>query len=385
MNKLNFTHINLSNNNNNVEFPSFKKNSKGWINYDVRNDFPQRIINLNNESSLNKSILENKVTYIIGDGIDDDNENYYGLPNISESWNSLIEKITKDYTIFGGFAFQVILNENKSNVSLYHTDFSKVRCGEFNEFGKVLNYYISNDWTKISGKLAPVPIQAWGTTTPESGKAYLFYYFDYQSGLQFYPVPAYYAGIRYIESDIALSYFYKNSINNNFTGSYIITMPSNPTDEEKAVFQKEFEENFTGVKNSGNFVVLWGENETVKPVITPISASNNVNLYNSTNDIIFQKICTAHRLTSPSLAGISGRNANSYNNTEIVTSYILYNYTVIQNIRNKILETINQFVVKNGYQKLQIKELPVIEKIVESASFTQSIDVSKEEKKKEEK
>jgi hypothetical protein len=258
-----------------------------------------------------------------------------------------------------------------------------VRIGLYDNYGKVLNYYISNDWTKTQGKLAPLPIEAWGVNEPQAEKAYLYYYKDYQSGLDFYPIPSYFSAHKYIEADIELSNFYLNSIKNNFTASYIVAMPSNPTDEEKEVFEKEFSENFTGTDKSGNFVILWGENTQDKPVITQISSSQNVRLYDSTNDIVFQKICTGHRLSSPALAGVSGRQANSYNNSEIITSYIVYNFTVIQSIRNKVLEVINQFVVKNGYRKLTIAELPVIEKIVESASFTQDINVAETEDEKE--
>lgn len=363
--KLSYTNINL--NSQTPTFPNFKK-YKNWVNYGDNNDFPQRIINLNNESAINKAILDNKVTYILGDGIDD-TESYFGIPNQTDTWDSFIEKITKDYVMFGGFCFQVIVNENGTSFSLYHTDFSKVRCGDFNEYGIILNYYISNDWTKTAGRTAPIGVKAWGTEQPSKGERYLYYYKDYTAGLDYYPIPSYYSAIDYVEADGLLAKFYRNSINNGFTPSTIITMPANPSDEEKEAFQADMERNFCGTEGANSFMVLWGESQEVKPVVTSFSASQNADLYNNVNDVIFQKIISAHRLTSPTLAGISGSGNLSGNANEITNAYILYNYTVIQQLRRNILDCLNQFVIMNGYtSKLRIKELDVIEKIAEAAT-----------------
>lgn len=363
--KLSYTHINL--NSQLPTFPDFRK-VKNWVYFGNDNNFPQRIINLNNQSAVNKAILDNKVTYICGDGIDDSID-YFGTPNQSDTWDSFIEKVSRDYTMFGGFCFQVCVNQDGTSFSLFHTDFSKVRCGDFNEFGIILNYYISNDWTRINGRTAPVGIKSWGTEQPTKGERYLYYYKDYTAGLDYYPIPSYYSAIDYIEADGLLAKFYRNSISNGFTPSTIITMPANPSDEEKEQFQADMEKNFCGTEGANSFIVLWGESQEVKPVVTAFSASQNADLYNNVNDVIFQKIISAHRLTSPTLAGISGSGNLSGNGAEITNSYILYNYTVIQQLRRNILDTLNQFIIMNGYTgRMKIKELDVISKIAEAST-----------------
>lgn len=342
-------------------YPTFSKNSKGWVNYDKDNLLPQRIIELNNESAVNKAVVDNKVTYICGAGVVD--STYYGQPNPGEDWNGLIEKLARDYVTFGGFCYQVILNENGKSVSLYHTDFSKVRIGEINEYGICLSYYLSNDWTKTYGKYAPSEITAYGAEETQKGKPYLFYYKDYEPSLDYYPIPQYYSALNYIEADGLLGKFYRNSINNGFVPSTIITMPSNPTQEHKEQFQQDIEASYTGANGASSIVVLWGESEEVKPVVTSYAASDNADLYNNVDEIIFQKIISAHRLTSPTLAGISGSGNLSGNASEIINSYILYNNTVIQQMRRKILNTLDSFVINNGYQKLEIKDLNIIDQI----------------------
>lgn len=356
-------------------YPSFSRNTKGWINYDRDNLLPQRIIELNNQSAINKAIIENKVTYICGSGLKA--EQYYGQPNPNEDWDALIEKISRDYATFGGFCFQVILNENGKSVSLFHTDFSKVRVGEVNEYGINLSFYLSNDWTKIYGKFAPTEITAYGAEEMKKGVPYLFYHKDYEPSLDYYPVPQYYSALNYIEADGLLAKFYRNSINNGFVPSTIITMPSNPSADQKEQFQHDIESSYTGSNGANSIVVLWGESDEVKPVVTSYTASGNADLYNNVDEIIFQKIISAHRLTSPTLAGISGSGNLSGNANEIINSYVLYNQTVIKKMRRKVLDTLNTFVINNGYKCLEIEDLDIVSQMQQ----TESTNPEKEEEK----
>ncbi len=342
-------------------YPTFTKSTKGWINYDRDNLLPQRIIELNNESAINKAVIENKVTYICGAGVKDGQ--YYGQPNPIDDWESLIEKVARDYVTFGGYCFQVILNENGKSISVYHTDFSKIRVGQVNEYGVYLSFYLSNDWKRTTGKYAPVEIKAYGAEEMQKGVPYLFYYKDYAPSLDYYPVPQYYSAFNYIEADGLLGKFYRNSINNGFVPSTIITMPSNPSEEQKEQFQKDIEQSYAGTNGANSIVVLWGESQEIKPVVTSYTASNNADLYNNVDEIIFQKIISAHRLTSPTLAGLSGSGNLSGNANEIINSFVLYNQTVIHQLRRKIIDTLSIFTINNGYKKLKIDDLEIVEQL----------------------
>lgn len=353
-------------------YPLFSKSTRGWINYGRDNNLPQHIIDLNNQSAVNKAIIESKVTYICGSGIDD--LSYCGQPNMSEDWDVLIEKIARDYSTFGGFCFQLIVNENGKSMSLYHTDFSKIRVGDVNEYGTALNYYLSNDWRKTSGQYAPVSIKAYGGEDLKHGTPYLFYYKDYEPGLDYYPVPHYFSAINYVEADGLLGKFYRNSINNGFAPSVIITIPGNPGEDAKAQFNRDMTNTFAGTNGANSIVVLYGESQDVKPTVTPFVASGNADLYNNVNDVIFQKIISSHRLSSPTLAGLSGSGNLSGNASEIINAFILYNYTVIHKMRRKILDMLNPFVINNGYHKLAIKELAVVEGITAIENPEKSIN-----------
>jgi len=348
-------------------FPKIKLNRGGWVDYGPKNDFPQQIVALNNRSPVNKAIIDSTVTYICGKGVRDTPENadlYVGMPNTSEAWDDLIEPIAKDYKTFAGFYWQVVVNKGSTTVSIFHQDFTTVRLGQTTATGTPLTFRISNDWTKTSGKNKPLELEVWpGMKDAKKGKAYMFYWWDYEPGLMFYSIPGYYAAMEYIKADGELGRFYNNSIENGFTPSVVISMPSNPEQEKKDVFQKEMENAFGGAKGASSIVTLWGENDNVKPTITPFNASANADIYNNVEGIVFQKIISANRLCSPTLAGVSGSGNLSGNAAEIIDAYVLYNYTVVEKMRRKILDKLNIFTKINGTAELRIDDLDVLPKI----------------------
>lgn len=354
-------------------FPVTKNNkSGGWVTYGDANDFPQEIIKTSSKSPVNKSIIQSTVTYVCGKGVKDTAktaDKYIGSPNSSEDWDDVIEKTAVDYKTFGGFYGQVIVNKDGVTVSTFHQDFSTVRVGQISDTGVPETFRIASDWKKTSGKNKPIELKVWpGMSSAAQGEAYIFYHWDYEPGMLLYCVPDWYHAIEYVKADGQLGVFYNNSINNGFTPSVVISMPSNPDDEKKAAFQTKMENAFSGAKGASSIVVLWGETDEVKPQITPFSASANADIYNNIEAIIFQKIISAHRLASPTLAGVSGTGNLSGNAKEIVNAYILYNYTVVEKMRRKILDKFNQFQAINKLADLEIAELDVLTKIKESQS-----------------
>jgi len=97
--------------------------------------------------------------------------------------------------------------------------------------------------------------------------------------------------------------------------------------------------------------------------VNAFRASANADTFNNVERIIFQKIISAHQLASPTLAGVSGSGNLSGNANEIINAYILYNYTVIEKMRGKILDHLNKFTKLNKTAPLVIEELDVIAKI----------------------
>lgn len=360
-----------------ASYPKVTANRSGWLMYGKSNMFPQELIAINSKSPVNSSIIASTVTYVCGKGVRDtagEAGKYVGRPNPVDTWDDIIERIATDYKTFGGFYKQVVVNKGSTTVSLFHQDFSAVRVGKISETGEPLTFRISNDWKKTSGKNKPLELEVWpGMRKAKKGQAYISYYWDYVPGMVNYTVPNYYSAEAYIRADGKLGPFYNNSIDSNFVPSVTISMPSNPGDDVKEAFQREMEEAYGGNAGACSIVILWGENDAVKPTITPFQAAKNADIYINVESQVFQKIISAHRLSSPTLAGVSGSGNLSGNAAEIIDAYILYNYTVIEKLRRRILDQLNIFTAINRTAPLTIDELDVLAKIKQTQDGAEEI------------
>ncbi len=384
MEKSTCTIVNLSASTDQPAHPKIQTDRSGWIKFGADNLFPQEIIAMNGKSPVNSSIVDSTVTYVCGKGVRDSDSNsgaYVGVPNSSESWDEVIEKLARDYKMFGGFYLQIVVNKGGTTVSLFHQDYSSVRIGQITETGRPLTFRISNDWTKTYGKYKPLELPVWPGSLREArkGENYIYHYWDYSPGLHYYSLPRFYPAVDYIRADGLLGPFYRNSIRNGFTPSVVVSMPSNPDEATKQDVQQKMESAFSGPQGASSIIILWGENDTVKPQITPFNASANADIYNNVEGIIFQKIVSAHRLSSPTLAGVSGGGNLSGNAAEIIDAYVLYNYTVIAQLRRNILDHLNRFTKINQTAPLVIDDLDVVARMQEQEQEQQQAESGPEE------
>lgn len=356
-------------------FPKISVNkSSGWVGFGTKNLFPQDIIQANSRSAVNNAIIRSVVTYICGKGVKDTAKTagaYVGRPNVWEQWDDVIKPTARDFKQFGGFYGQIIVNNDSKTVSVFHQDFSTVRVGRIDSKGRPETFRIAYDWTKTGGNNKPIELDIWpGIEKAKKGKAYMFHYWEYEPGLRLYCVPDWFAAIEYVKADGQLGEFYNNSIANGFTPSVVMEMPENPDDAKKAQFQSDMEAIFTGAPGASAVLILWGNGSTgeTRPKVTPFNASANADIYNNIEGIIFQKIISAHRLSSPTLAGVSGSGNLSGNAAEIIDAYVLFNYTVINQMRTTILDVFNQFQRINKVKDLSIEELDVIPKIAQASA-----------------
>lgn len=319
-----------------------------WVKFDYDNLYPERVLEIVNQSPLQKSILESKKTYILGAGLDKTEENIY-TPNMFESWQDLIEKCANDFVYLNAMAVQVILNESGNRFSFYHQPVDQVRLGNYNEQNFIEKAYLCTDWRKAQKNKNVVEIPMFGSEQPKKGKAYLLYFRPEQVGQYYYAIPEYMSASNYIMADGALSQYYNNYIHNNFSANLAIRFPIEPSEEKKEELYENLKRSFGGAENAGNILLLFGENG----VVPEISAIENVNadLYNSVMDIIKLALVSANRLTSPILAGIVTSTGFSSKSDEMIAAYTLYKLTVINTERQFILKCFNKLLEMNGHAR----------------------------------
>lgn len=368
--------------------PVNRKSSMGWVNWGIRNDYPQRLSDLYYNSVTHKDCVDFTVNAIMGDGVDYDAMSVKEgeiVPNYSESWDNIIEKCSKDMVLFGGYALQIIKNNDDKTYSFYHQPFGDVRCAERDEDGVIMSYWVCPDWTMTS-TYPPVELPAFGFQEDEeikTGKAYLYVYTDYSPDLNYYPVPQYIAGLKPIQTEIELERYDLRSVVNNFSASGILTLNRVDDDEEKQMIIQNIKAMFSGADNANSLIINFKNNDEEQPaqfVKIDKDAGNNVNLFEQSNERVTDKIVAAHRITSKALIGYNTETSMLGGEGNLLAvAFNLFNKTVVTNLRKKLIGTLNKALKMNGVEQTIIMK-PLTFNIMEvNDTSTQTEEVTNTE------
>lgn len=327
---------------------------KDFMYYGEDNLFPQKLIELYDTSAMHHTAVNAITDGIIGDGLEVIGEEY--INSNGETVDEVFEKIALDYSLYQGYALNVIWNkEGNAIAEIYHLPFSKVRSGKLNEDDKVETYFYSSDWANLR-KNPYTEYKAFDVTENKGDDASQIYYcFNYTPGNDVYPLPSYVAALNDISLDSSVSKMHASNIANGLNPSMFIQFRNGiPAPEERREIYKEIENTFTGPEASGRFFLSFAE-PGKEMEVTPITP-NNDNYYIQLDAHIQSRILTAHRLTSPLLVGIKDASGFSNNADEIKVAYAHFEGTVIEPKRKKILSTYGYILALSGLNvKLTVK------------------------------
>ena len=351
--------INLTNE---VQPKSIEVNGADWIGYgdgEYKNNYPQYLIDLYNNSATNSAIINATASMIAGeDFIVEESENleqYVALKkflqavNSQESAHELFVKLAFDLKLQGAYAINVIWSKDKTKIAeLHHVPVEQVRIGTPDENGKVDCYYLCSDWTQYRKKeYAPKHIAAFNMMDRSEGSQ-LLYAGLYSPAMELYHTPDYVASTNWIQIDNLTSDFHLNNITNGFSGSYFINFANGvPTREERVQIERQITKKFTGANNAGKFVLTFSDDANSKPEIIPIQVSDADKQYTVLNELCIQNIMIGHRVTSPMLLGVKTEGQLGGRN-ELLQAYELYMNSVVKPFQNTILKTFKKLLSVNG-------------------------------------
>lgn len=334
-----------------------RKNALGWVNWGLKNNYPNLLLDLYNQSPTHRACINFGVQSIIGNGVDLDAMQMDGtqvIPNYAETWDDIIKNISLDYLIYGSFALQVIKNNDNKTFSFWHMPLDKVRWSEYDEDGQITSYWICNDWT-ATGQYPPFQIDAFDMrdeSVIERGKPYLYVYRQYSPAMTYYTQPHYQAGIKAVQSEIEyVNYDLKTTVN-GFVPSGMLVMNEVETDEERQAIINNVTRLFTGTDNANSVMVTFRNNvDETKPEFIPFSTnSGNINLYDSANQRTVSRILAAHQIPNASLVGMPdiGQTGFASEADKLETAYQLYNKLTGNNNRMAVIKTVNQMFRMQG-------------------------------------
>ena len=308
-----------------------EKKNKGYVEFGEVNNYPEYLLSLYNESPKHGAIVKGKSTYIFGRGFEDKGQ----ANSRGESWNDILKKCVKDDELFRGYYLQVIWNRAKQISEVYHIDFSKVRVSK-----DLSTFYIKNDW--LDWKEKPREYPQFNVNEPYGSQIY--YKREYNPTSSIYPLPSYFQGLNYIESDIEVSRHILGNAKQGFVGSTLINLNNgDPINEEhKGEVEKGLLKKFTG--DSGKRVVIMfnksKENSAdIQNLGTTMLTKED---FTNINNLIQQEIFASHQITSPSLFGIKTEGQLG-GRTEIRDAYEIFNNTYVQERQEEFNQVFTDF------------------------------------------
>lgn len=333
------------------------KTSYDWVNYGKDNKYPMLLLDLYYNSIIHHSCVDFLVNAVLGDGIDysamQQDESQL-VPNMYETWENFIKKITFDVVLFGAFSFQIIKNKDDKTFSFFHQPFSTVRLGKKDENGIIKKAYLSKDWTNIFQN-KPIEIDVLGGYEDiQTSKPYLFVYQNYNPIDGYYGLPHYVGAIQAIQAEIRMKNYDLNSIMNNFTPSGFITLNQVNDDNERELILKNIEAMFKSDENANNLIVTFRNSNDDKPIeYSPIAANyDGVNLFADNNERTINRIISSHRIASKALIGLPMDSTGFSNEgTLLETAYNLTNKLIVNNLRQVVTRTVNKLLNMNGIEQ----------------------------------
>jgi len=324
-----------------VEIPILKEtpSRKNYYMTNLADDFFDQLIHYYENGNVHSTFVDNLSSRIIGTGLQTDDTgseaviNAYGL-------NELYKRISFDYSLYGGYAIEVIWNALHTQITqVNYLDFSRVRSGYIDEKSEdVTLYYYSTDWHKWKKE---IEVLLTFDTDPTSDNRQIYYYKDTHPGKDIYPRPEYYAALKWVYTEVELVRYYSNLVKNNFVPTTMLTVNSFFDQEKQIAFEKSLKQ-FTGGDAAGTIFVIYNEggDETTKPELIKFNSESEDNKYQWLSQHTIEELIIGHRLPNPLLAGVKtpGQLGGS---SELEISERIYNLQVIIPKRANVLEGIN--------------------------------------------
>ena len=324
-----------------VEIPILKEvaSKKNYYMTNDADNFFDQLIYYYEKGNVHSTFVDNLSSRIIGSGLQTTDQ---GSEAVIKSYelDELYKKISFDYSLYGGYAIEIIWNVLHTEITqVNYIDFSRVRSGFIDDkIDEVTLFYYSVDWHAWSKE-----IEVYHTfdSNPETDNRQIYYYKDNHPGKDIYPRPEYNAALKWVYTEVELNRYYANLVKNNFVPTTMLTVNSFFDEEKQVNFEKSLK-NFTGGDAAGTIFVIYNEggDETTKPELIKFNGDSEDNKYQWLTNHTIEELIIGHRIPNPLLAGVKtpGQLGGA---TELEISERIYNLQVVLPKRTNVLKGIN--------------------------------------------
>lgn len=326
------------------KIPVFKEDKqKEWLLWGFSKDPDERKWNnrlpdyyewLYNSSSKNRAIIDTKVDYVTGKGLE---INYSSLESRALSTaekvelgafvfklndSGLIKKLNQNRFKIGGFSFEVIFDKGGKKIMPHYVNFKNLRRSkvEYDEKGneKPPVYFYTEKWDATKPELNKDFKQfhpfEWTRDDIDKNKRYIVIYQEDEENP--YPIPEYTAAIPYIASDYEVGNFVYNNTKNGFTSGWLINFYNGePQEDQKEQIVQAVKDRFNGSDNSGEPMVVFNENGQKGVEVLPITPNGQDDRFINLNKQIREEVYSGHKM-DPIIVGLPGDNGFNNNADE---------------------------------------------------------------------
>lgn len=346
-----------------AEIPKFlEKKNKNLVFFGEDNLYPYELIDLYNDSSTHNAVINGKVGYIVGNGLESENINvkkWLASANISEDWTSLMKRISLDYELFNGYAIEVV--KTRAGNQYFHLDFANIRLG----LDGSIKY--ADDWITEKGTKNSKPtIREFERYNPrdEEQRRGVIYHVDYRPNLKHYPLPVYVGSLAEIKTDVQIGDYWLNEVENGFVGGTLIQHNNGvpETEEELRSFEKSFQGKF-GKATGTKIVHLFSPSKENSSEISSLNGNDLHERYLEMSRRVKESIFIGHRVTNPILFGVKEEGQLGARN-ELDLAYEIFTNTYVSERQNTLLATIKKVALFDlGVSDIEIKPLKPIDAI----------------------
>lgn len=325
---------------NKVENVEKEISGKDFMAWGTDNRYPNYLFSLYTDCATLQSIVNGTTDFVCGNDISCNSPRFEKIVNKNgETISDIIQRISTDYLIFGGFALQVIRNAVGDISEIYWIDFNKLRSDKKNEV-----FFYSDDWDKSYGRVKFIKYPKFN---PDDSNASSIFYYKGNKTRGTYPVPIYNAAITSCELEKKINEFHLNEINNNFLTSKIINFNSGiPDDDLKNEIERNLNEKFSGSENAGRILISFNNNKDSETTVTDLPQDDFGERYDSLAKRSTSQIFTAFRAT-PNLFGLPTE-TTGFNQQEFAEAFKLYNRTAVKPIQKVIVDTFDKIFGVHG-------------------------------------
>lgn len=324
-----------------------KRGKEKYILFGEKNDYPNYLMSLFNESPKHGAIVKGKTNYIYGKGFE-------GVPNkannYGQSWNSVMKMSISDDELYGGYYLQIVYNVLGKIASVFNLAFAKVRVSKDGS-----TFFVKNDWNDNREEARVYPAF---NPTEIGRKTQVLFVKQYNPESDVYPLPNYYQGLNYIESDIQVSRHILGNAKQGFVGSTLINLNNGePAEEQKGEVEKGLKKKFTGSEGD-RVVLMFNKSKETSAEILPLGQTMLTKEdFTNVNNLIQQEVFAAHQITSPMLFGIKSEGQLG-GRSEIRDAYQIFCNTYVNERQQAHEEVFNRLINLSGIEG-EYKIIPV--------------------------